>query len=71
VGSKDGYILSGKEMITCTGHIRITEFGNRVAWKQIPNELHSIAACIISYGWRAREPPSLVPRGYRGRYFHD
>ena len=27
MGSKDGYILSGKAMIICTGHIRITELG--------------------------------------------
>jgi hypothetical protein len=65
VGSKDGHILSGKEIITCTRHIRVTEFGNRVAWKQIPNELYSIAACIIPYGWHARKQPSLVPSGYR------
>jgi hypothetical protein len=57
VGSKDGYILSGKEMITCTGHIRITEFGNRVAWKQIPNELHSIADALYrTVGMRGNDP---------------
>jgi hypothetical protein len=61
VGSKDGYILSGKAMIICTGHIRITEFGNRVAWKQIPNILHSIATCGIPYGCMRDSDPTLCP----------